>query len=303
MSTTLTRRAPDSGRPSGSGRRSPHPALVLAIILATYLMIILDATIIITALPKIHRALGFSATGLSWVQNAYTLTFGGLLLLGARAGDILGRRRVFVVGIALFTSASLLGGLAQSSAWLLARPGRPGHRCGDRRTVHPRPPPDQLPRGPGADPGHRRLQRGRRRRRQRRPRARRHAHHLDLVALGRCSSTCPSASSCRAWPPGTCPRPSASARPLRPHRGRHLHPRDDRAGLRLRAGGLGRVGATRCTVASFVAGVALLVAFVLTERGPSSRSPRSTSSPAGSGPAPTSPGCWWSAGCSPCSSS
>jgi EmrB/QacA subfamily drug resistance transporter len=92
---------------------------VLGIILATYLMIILDATVVITALPDIHRSLHFSSTGLSWVQNAYTLTFGGLLLLGARAGDILGRRRVFVAGIALFTLASLMGGLAQSAAWLL----------------------------------------------------------------------------------------------------------------------------------------------------------------------------------------
>jgi EmrB/QacA subfamily drug resistance transporter len=82
-------------------------------------MIILDATIVITALPDIHRALHFSSTGLSWVQNAYTLTFGGLLLLGARAGDILGRRRVFVAGIALFTLASMMGGLAQSASWLL----------------------------------------------------------------------------------------------------------------------------------------------------------------------------------------
>ena len=118
MATTLTARAPDRpDRPTNG--RTPRPALVLSIILATYLMIILDATIIITALPKIHRALGFSATGLTWVQSAYTLTFGGFLLLGARAGDILGRRRVFVVGGAVFTVASLLGGLAQSSTWLL----------------------------------------------------------------------------------------------------------------------------------------------------------------------------------------
>jgi EmrB/QacA subfamily drug resistance transporter len=95
-------------------------ALVLAIILATYLMIILDVTVIITALPKIHSALDFSPTGLSWVQNAYSLTFGGLLLLGARAGDLLGRRRTFVAGIALFSSASLLAGLAQSPTWLIA---------------------------------------------------------------------------------------------------------------------------------------------------------------------------------------
>src|SRR5256714_7211913 len=83
-------------------------------------MIVLDLSIVISALPRIHEALGFSATGLSWVQNAYTLAFGGLLLLGARAGDILGRRRMFVIGIGLFTGASLAAGLAQSAAWLLA---------------------------------------------------------------------------------------------------------------------------------------------------------------------------------------
>jgi EmrB/QacA subfamily drug resistance transporter len=117
MTSTLIERAPTPViRPRRGFSKS---SVVLAIILATYLMIILDATIVITALPKIHRALGFSSTGLSWVQNAYTLTFGGLLLLGARAGDLLGRRRVFVAGIALFTLASLMGGLAQSSTWLL----------------------------------------------------------------------------------------------------------------------------------------------------------------------------------------
>jgi len=120
MSHTLTSRAPDRGRSDVSGAGTAHPAVVLSIILATYLMIILDATIIITALPRIHEALGFSATGLSWVQSAYTLTFGGFLLLGARAGDLLGRRRTFLAGIALFTAASLFGGLAQSSGWLLA---------------------------------------------------------------------------------------------------------------------------------------------------------------------------------------
>jgi EmrB/QacA subfamily drug resistance transporter len=95
-------------------------SMVLGIILACYLMIIVDISVIITALPEIHRALDFSSTALSWVQNAYALTFGGLLLLGARAGDILGRRRVFMAGIGLFTAASLLAGLAQSPTWLLA---------------------------------------------------------------------------------------------------------------------------------------------------------------------------------------
>lgn len=83
-------------------------------------MVVLDVTIVNIALPHMQRALGFSNTNLAWVVNAYTLTFGGLLLLGGRMGDILGRRRVFLGGIALFTLASLLGGLAQSEAWLLA---------------------------------------------------------------------------------------------------------------------------------------------------------------------------------------
>ena len=78
-------------------------------------MVILDATVVNIALPGIQSGLHFSATGLSWVLNAYSLTFGGLLLLGGRAGDILGRRRTFIAGIAVFTLASLAGGLATTS--------------------------------------------------------------------------------------------------------------------------------------------------------------------------------------------
>jgi len=94
-------------------------AAVLAIIVASYLMIVVDVSIVITGLPKIQEGLALSHAGLSWVQNAYTLAFGGFLLLGARAGDILGRRRMFIAGLALFTLASLAIGLAQSAAWLL----------------------------------------------------------------------------------------------------------------------------------------------------------------------------------------
>jgi EmrB/QacA subfamily drug resistance transporter len=93
---------------------------VLTLILSVQLMVVLDATIVNIALPDIRTALHFSPTSLSWVINAYTLTFGGLLLLGARAGDILGRRRIFLSGIALFTLASLVGGFAASSGQLLA---------------------------------------------------------------------------------------------------------------------------------------------------------------------------------------
>ena len=88
--------------------------------LSAQLMIILDATVVNIALPHIQTSLRFSPTSLSWVMNVYTLTFGGLLLLGGRAGDILGRRRVFLVGIGLFTLASLAGGLSTSAGLLLA---------------------------------------------------------------------------------------------------------------------------------------------------------------------------------------
>jgi EmrB/QacA subfamily drug resistance transporter len=118
-STLFTGRARRALPASGAPAR-PNPALILGVILATYLMIILDATVVITALPSIAERLDFSPAALSWVQSAYALSFGGLLLLGARMGDILGRRRTFVAGIALFTLASLLGGLAQTQTWLLA---------------------------------------------------------------------------------------------------------------------------------------------------------------------------------------
>src|SRR3954462_9989392 len=94
--------------------------VVLAIILAGYLLVLIDVSILMAALPSIRAELGFSETSLSWAQNAYTLAFGGLLLLGARAGDLLGRRRTFVLGIGLFTAASLAVGLAQSPAWMIA---------------------------------------------------------------------------------------------------------------------------------------------------------------------------------------
>ena len=88
--------------------------------LGAQLMIILDMTVVNIALPHIQNGLHFSTTSLSWVANGYTLTSGGLLLLGGRAGDILGRRRMFILGIAIFTISSLTGGLATNSAMLLA---------------------------------------------------------------------------------------------------------------------------------------------------------------------------------------
>ena len=93
---------------------------ILAIILVSYAMIVLDTSIVLTGLPNIHRDLGFTDTGLAWVQSAYTLAFGGFLLLSARAGDILGRRRMLIGGLALFTAASVAIGLARSPAMMVA---------------------------------------------------------------------------------------------------------------------------------------------------------------------------------------
>jgi EmrB/QacA subfamily drug resistance transporter len=122
QSETGSLRAPGIGTGADGqteqGRR--HLGLALAVIATAQLMVVLDATIVNVALPHIQTALGFTGTGLEWVVNAYALTFGGLLLLGGRAGDILGRKRVFIAGIILFSVASLLGGFANSEAWLLA---------------------------------------------------------------------------------------------------------------------------------------------------------------------------------------
>ena len=93
---------------------------MLAIILVSYFMIVVDISIVITGLTKIQQELDFSPAALSWVQSAYTLVFGGLLLLGARAGDIVGRRRMFIAGLALFTLASLAIALSPSAAWMLS---------------------------------------------------------------------------------------------------------------------------------------------------------------------------------------
>ena len=100
--------------------RAGSPTAILAVILVSYFMVLMDNSVIFTGLPSIRDDLDLSPTALSWVQDAYTLVFGGLLLLGARAGDLLGRRRLFTVGLAIFGGASLLCGLAPTGGWLIA---------------------------------------------------------------------------------------------------------------------------------------------------------------------------------------
>ena len=102
------------------------PNAVLAVVAVAQFMVVLDATVVNVALPTIKRDVGFSEQSLSWVLNAYTLIFGGFLLLGGRLADRLGRRRLFVAGIALFSGASLACGLSQSGAMLLVARGLQG---------------------------------------------------------------------------------------------------------------------------------------------------------------------------------
>jgi EmrB/QacA subfamily drug resistance transporter len=103
-----------------STTRNAHENAILALVCVAQLMVVLDVSIVNVALPDIGRSLDYSTTGLQWVVNAYVLTFAGFLLLGGRAADLFGRRRVFLVAIGLFSLASLLGGFAQNSAELTA---------------------------------------------------------------------------------------------------------------------------------------------------------------------------------------
>ncbi|MCW2962386.1 MAG: transporter [Thermoleophilia bacterium] len=108
---------PSTPAPSSAPRNG---GLALAVICIAQLMVVLDATIVNVALPSIREDLGFSASSLTWVITAYSLAFGGLLLFGGRTGDLFGRRRMFMIGVAIFSGASLLGGFAQNEAWLIA---------------------------------------------------------------------------------------------------------------------------------------------------------------------------------------
>src|ERR1700682_1700596 len=94
--------------------RSPDPATALAVLCLGQLMMVLDATIVNVALPSIQKDLHFTQGNLTWVMNGYLITFGGLLLLAGRLGDLVGRKRVFLSGLVLFTAASVLCGIATS---------------------------------------------------------------------------------------------------------------------------------------------------------------------------------------------
>src|SRR5881409_1577467 len=105
---------------------NPHRWRILAVVATAFFMTILDVSIVNVALPSIGRGLHFSRDNLQWVITAYAISFGGFLLLGGRAADLLGRRRVFIAGLTLFTLASLVCGLAWSEGVLIAARGVQG---------------------------------------------------------------------------------------------------------------------------------------------------------------------------------
>jgi EmrB/QacA subfamily drug resistance transporter len=119
MNSRSTQTAPVA-RPAPTPVLDPRRWKALALLCGAFFMVLLDGTIVLVALPSIGADLGFSEQGLQWVLSAYALTFGGLLLLGGRAADLLGRRRLFMTGVLFFTAASLVCGLAWSPAALLA---------------------------------------------------------------------------------------------------------------------------------------------------------------------------------------
>ena len=216
------------GQPSGGNRRL---GLALVVIATAQLMVVLDATIVNVALPHIQTALGFSGDGLEWVVNAYALTFGGLLLLGGRAGDILGRRRVFIAGIILFSVASLLGGFADVTGVAALRPRAAGRRRRDRGTDRVVAGRDQLPGRLRAQQGHGRVRRHVHRRRRGRPAGRRHPDHVRVLALGAVRQR-PDRDRRRAAGPAGARRVGAPPGPVRPARRDHQHARPGGAGLR-----------------------------------------------------------------------
>jgi EmrB/QacA subfamily drug resistance transporter len=116
----------DATAAQSKAKAGQHLGLALVVIASAQLMLILDATIVNVALPTIHQSLHFSTANLEWLITAYSLTFGGLLLFGGRTGDLFGKRRMFMTGIAIFAVASLLGGFATGEVWLIFTRGLQG---------------------------------------------------------------------------------------------------------------------------------------------------------------------------------
>ncbi len=157
--------------------------IALVVLCVGMLMIVLDQTIVNVALPSIQDDLGFSQSALAWVVNAYLITFGGLLLLAGRLGDLIGRKTIFMSGLALFTAASALCGVAQTQEMLVGARFLQGVGGAVTSAVILGNDRDDVPGAPGPGEGDRHLQLRRGRGRLDRPAARRRAHPGPELAL------------------------------------------------------------------------------------------------------------------------
>ena len=183
LNTTSRTREQHHDLPTDLPPNAGRAAAGIAIVLVAQLMIVLDATVVNVALPQIDADLGFGPASLSWVLNAYTLAFGGLLLLGGRLGDVFGRLKVFEIGLAVFILGSALGGHRPDPRPAGRRPHLPGRRRRARGPERPGPADHERPRRGRPQPGARALRRRLVRWRVDRPDPRRAADRRRLVAL------------------------------------------------------------------------------------------------------------------------
>ena len=247
---TQARRRPDDRPPlthdpadiESPGALDPKRFRALAVIAVAQLMVVLDASVVIIALPSAQRSLHISTANRQWMLTAYTLAFAGLLLLGGRIADYLGRKRMFIVSLIGFAAASALGGLAQNSAMLFGARALQGAFAAIMAPAGPLPADRGLHRTQGARPGLRRLRRHRRRRRGHRPHPGRSAHPVRLVALDP-PDQCAHRHRRRHGRVAVHDRESQPGSSRLRHPGRHHGDRwAPRAGLRLHQGGIGRLG-------------------------------------------------------------
>ena len=182
MTSTLDLSDQASGPGSGPDL-DPKRFRALAIIAVAQLMVVLDASVVIIALPSAQRALHISTANRQWMLTAYTLSFAGLLLLGGRIADYFGRKRMFVISLIGFAGASALGGLAQNSAMLFSARALQGAFAADHGARRPVAAHRGLHRAEGAGPCLRRLRRHRRRWRRHRPHPGWLPDRVRLVAL------------------------------------------------------------------------------------------------------------------------
>ena len=180
----VSKAAASSAAATSAGAPPRRLGLALAVIATAQLMVVLDATIVNVALPHIQTALGFSGTNLEWVVNAYALAFGGLLLLGGRSGDLLGRRRIFIFGILLFSAGLAARRVRHQPGLAARRAGLAGRRRRVRRAHRTGADRGHLPPGPAAQPRDGRVRRDERGRRRGRPDRRRTAGSVRQLALG-----------------------------------------------------------------------------------------------------------------------